>query len=166
MDRRKWKKILLTALLTGSMLLSGCSAWLMSDEVDSEEDWSAYGEDSYEEDDEGYFGGSGTIGDGSSYQGSVLEDNSLKGTVISQENGQMQISRRSRDEEIPMGDGDWTIFVYLCGSDLESDGGAASSDIEEAFAARGSGQVKVVYRPGDRTSGIRILMKTGYSVIC
>lgn len=157
MDRRKWKKrktgtakkttgalLLLAALLTGSMLLSGCSAWLMSEGLDSDEGWSDY----EEEDDEGYFGGSGTIGDDSSYQGSVLEDNSLKGTVISQENGQMQISRRSRDEEIPMGDGDWTIFVYLCGSDLESDGGAASSDIEEAFAARGSGQVKVVYQTG------------------
>ena len=157
MGRRKWKKrktgtakkttgalLLLTALLTGSMLLSGCSAWLMSEGLDGDEGWSDY----EEEDDEGYSGGSATIGGDSSYQGSVLEDNSLKGTVISQENGQMQISRRSRDEEIPMGDGDWTIFVYLCGSDLESDGGAASSDIEEAFAARGSGQVKVVYQTG------------------
>lgn len=157
MGRRKWKKrktgtekkttgalLLLTALLIGSMLLSGCSAWLMSEGLDGDEGWSDY----EEEDDEGYSGGSATIGGGSSYQGSVLEDNSLKGTVISQENGQMQISRRSRDEEIPMGDGDWTIFVYLCGSDLESDGGAASSDIEEAFAARGSGQVKVVYQTG------------------
>lgn len=153
----KWKKrktgtakkttgalLLLTALLTGSMLLSGCSAWLMSEGLDGDEGWSDY----EEEDDEGYSGGSATIGGDSSYQSSVLEDNSLKGTVISQENGQMQISRRSRDEEIPMGDGDWTIFVYLCGSDLESDGGAASSDIEEAFAARGSGQVKVVYQTG------------------
>lgn len=157
MDRRKWEKrktgtakkttgalFLLTALLTGSMLLSGCSAWLMSEGLDGDEGWSDY----EEEDDEGYSGGSATIGGDSSYQSSVLEDNSLKGTVISQENGQMQISRRSRDEEIPMGDGDWTIFVYLCGSDLESDGGAASSDIEEAFAAKGSGQVKVVYQTG------------------
>lgn len=157
MDRRKWEKrktgtakkttgalLLLTALLTGSMLLSGCSAWLMSEGLDGDEGWSDY----EEEDDEGYSGGSATIGGDSSYQSSVLEDNSLKGTVISQENGQMQISRRSRDEEIPMGDGDWTIFVYLCGSDLESDGGAASSDIEEAFAAKGSGQVKVVYQTG------------------
>lgn len=157
MDRRKWKKrktgtakktkgvlLLLTALLTGSMLLSGCSAWLMSEGLDGDEGWSDY----EEEDDEGYSGGSATIGGDSSYQSSVLEDNSLKGTVISQENGQMQISRRTREEEIPMGDGDWTIFVYLCGSDLESDAGAASSDIEEAFAAKGSGQVKVVYETG------------------
>ena len=91
----------------------------MSEGLDGDEGWSDY----EEEDDEGYSGGSATIGGDSSYQSSVLEDNSLKGTVISQENGQMQISRRSRDEEIPMGDGDWTIFVYLCGSDLESDGG-------------------------------------------
>ena len=64
MDRRKWKKrktgtakkttgalLLLTALLTGSMLLSGCSAWLMSEGLDSDEGWSDY----EEEDDEGYF---------------------------------------------------------------------------------------------------------------
>ena len=77
----------------------------MSEGLDGDEGWSDY----EEEDDEGYSGGSATIGGDSSYQSSVLEDNSLKGTVISQENGQMQISRRSRDEEIPMGDGDWTI---------------------------------------------------------
>lgn len=74
--------------------------------MDGDEGWSDY----EEEEDEGYSGGSATIGGDSSYQSSVLEDNSLKGTVISQENGQMQISRRSRDEEIPMGDGDWTIL--------------------------------------------------------
>ena len=95
MDRRKWEKrktgtakkttgalLLLTALLTGSMLLSGCSAWLMSEGLDGDEGWSDY----EEEDDEGYSGGSATIGGDSSYQSSVLEDNSLKGTVISQEN--------------------------------------------------------------------------------
>lgn len=50
MDRRKWEKrktgtakkttgalLLLTALLTGSMLLSGCSAWLMSEGLDGDE---------------------------------------------------------------------------------------------------------------------------------
>ena len=57
MDRRKWEKrktgtakkttgalLLLTALLTGSMLLSGCSAWLMSEGLDGDEGWSDYEE--------------------------------------------------------------------------------------------------------------------------
>ena len=58
------------------------------------------------------------------------------------------IDRKTRDQEIPMGEGDWTIFVYLCGSDLESDGGAASDDIEEALAACSSQNVRVVYQTG------------------
>ena len=47
-----------------------------------------------------------------------------------------------------MGEDGWTIFVYLCGSDLESDGGAASDDIEEALAAYPSQQIRVVYQTG------------------
>ena len=51
----------------------------MSEGLDGDEGWSDY----EEEEDEGYSGGSATIGGDSSYQGSALEDNSLKGTVIS-----------------------------------------------------------------------------------
>ncbi|MBR6925003.1 MAG: Clostripain family protein, partial [Oscillospiraceae bacterium] len=36
----------------------------------------------------------------------------------------VRISRSVRETETPMGDaGTWTVFVYMCGSDLESDGG-------------------------------------------
>ncbi len=49
-----------------------------------------------------------------------------------------------------MGDsGTWTIFVYLCGTDLESSGqGSASSDIEQMLAAEGSDNVKFVIQTG------------------
>lgn len=70
------------------------------------------------------------------------------GTVISQEDGQLIINRKTREKEISMGSTDWTIFVYLCGSDLESEGGAASDDIEEALAAYTDSNVKVVYQTG------------------
>ena len=42
----------------------------------------------------------------------------------------------------------WTIFVYLCGSDLESDKGAASRDLSEMLAATASDKVKIVVETG------------------
>lgn len=81
-------------------------------------------------------------------QSQIENYNQGKGTVISQENGEMVINRWNREQEESMGDGDWTIFVYLCGSDLESEGGSASADMEEAFAALPSKNVRVVYETG------------------
>ena len=61
------------------------------------------------------------------------------------------IERLSRSEEIPMGDGDkWTIFMYVCGSDLESVYGAASLNLLDIMDAV----------PGD---GINIVVQTGGS---
>ena len=43
-----------------------------------------------------------------------------------------QIKRKRRTTETPMGDpGTWTVMVYMCGSNLESEGGMASTDIAE-----------------------------------
>ncbi|MCR4566717.1 MAG: Clostripain family protein [Pseudobutyrivibrio sp.] len=42
----------------------------------------------------------------------------------------------------------WTIFVYLCGSNLESKSGSASKDIEEMQAAVGSEDVRFVVQTG------------------
>lgn len=65
------------------------------------------------------------------------------------ESGAMTISRPRRDTEIPMGDsGTWTIFVYLCGSDLESDGGMASDDIMEMLSSSAGGNVRFVVETG------------------
>ena len=42
------------------------------------------------------------------------------------------IKRTRRTEETPMGDpGTWTVMVYMCGSNLESENGMASGDIAE-----------------------------------
>lgn len=136
-NKGAWKRriripglLALLCLLTG--MLSGCGfiEWLLEDEEDFYE-----GEQETE-------GADGTEDSGSTV--SLSE----RGTVISQENGKLVIDRRSRDQEIPMGEDGWTIFVYLCGSDLESDGGAASDDIEEALAAYPSQQIRVVYQTG------------------
>ena len=46
----------------------------------------------------------------------------------------------------------WTIFVYLCGSDLESEGGSATTDLAEMVAASGNDQVQVVVQTGGAAS--------------
>lgn len=50
----------------------------------------------------------------------------------------------------PLGNGTdkVTVMVYMCGSDLESDGGAATADINEMLYANASDQVNVVIQTG------------------
>ena len=55
-----------------------------------------------------------------------------RGTLLSLTDQQLKIDRLSRDKDVPMGnDGVWTVFVYLCGTDLESNYGAATEDLLE-----------------------------------
>ena len=42
----------------------------------------------------------------------------------------------------------WLVYWYVCGSDLESDGGAASGDIEEMLEAKLPDNVKVLIQAG------------------
>ncbi len=72
-------------------------------------------------------------------------------TVLSvdKNTGVMTIERPVRDEEVPMGeDGTWTIFVYLCGSDLESEGGMATDDLIEMMSAEIGDNVRFVVQTG------------------
>lgn len=46
------------------------------------------------------------------------------------------------------GGGAWTVLVYLCGTDLETQGGFASANIEEMTAAAQSENVTVVFQTG------------------
>lgn len=64
--------------------------------------------------------------------------------------GKMSISRAPK-KSTAMGEADtWTIFVYLCGTDLESsDGyGAATSDIVQMLEAEGNDNVRFVIQTG------------------
>ena len=61
----------------------------------------------------------------------------------------LNINRPKRDETEPMGkEGTWTVFVYMCGSDLESRAGAASRDIEEMISSSANDNVKFVIETG------------------
>ena len=45
-------------------------------------------------------------------------------------------------------DGGWTIFVYLCGSDLESGSGFASQNMQEMIDASANGNVRFIVQTG------------------
>lgn len=63
--------------------------------------------------------------------------------------GKMNITRAKHSSNAKMGDdGTWTIFVYICGSDLESEGNAASLDISEMLEASANENVRFVIEAG------------------
>ena len=55
------------------------------------------------------------------------------------------------DAEVSEGDGSWNVFVYLCGSDLESEHGCATMDIGEMMAANCGDNVKFIVQTGGTT---------------
>lgn len=63
--------------------------------------------------------------------------------------GRLDISRPVRSEEWSADEaGTWTIFVYLCGTDLESEYGMASGDLMEMLDAAGSDDICFVVETG------------------
>ena len=69
-------------------------------------------------------------------------------TQLTMSSGDLQINRHKRSDNTAMGDSGWTIFVYLCGSDLESEGYAGTQDNNEAVSAQYSEDVRIVYQTG------------------
>lgn len=110
----------------------------------TDEDW----DDEYDHDDSGYYedddskGGSSAPSDPSAYT-------ARSSSLVVGSNGSISLTRKQRDTEVPMGeDGTWTVFVYLCGSDLESGNGLGVSDIEEMINASTSENIKFVVQTG------------------
>lgn len=69
-------------------------------------------------------------------------------TELSVSSGELAINRRERAETKPMGDDGWTLLMYMCGTDLETNYGAATNDIVEAVSAQYSDNVRIVYQTG------------------
>lgn len=64
------------------------------------------------------------------------------------DSGRLSITRNALGST-PMGDeGTWTIFVYMCGSDLESENGCATMDIAEMLDASTGSDVSFVIQTG------------------
>lgn len=58
--------------------------------------------------------------------------NGGRGTLLSLDDvGNLEISRLSKSEGSVPDDAVWTVFVYMCGSDLETDQGSATDDLIE-----------------------------------
>lgn len=69
------------------------------------------------------------------------------------QDGALTIQRSQRENTVPMGpEGTWTIFVYMCGSDLESTDGSGSDDLEEMLRASTGQNVRFVVQTGGAES--------------
>lgn len=78
----------------------------------------------------------------------VERDFTNSATMLSVKSGELAINRRERTESKPMADDGWTVLVYMCGTDLESNYGAATNDIIEAVGAKYNDKVRIVYQTG------------------
>ena len=69
--------------------------------------------------------------------------------TVNNADGRLNINRAEVKNE-PMGPpGTWTIFVYLCGTDLESSGqGSASGDVVQMLEATANDNVQFVIQTG------------------
>ncbi len=69
--------------------------------------------------------------------------------MVNSSSGELKVSRRvlglKGNSGLPSG---WTIFVYLCGTDLESRYSAATYDLDEMLSASASDKVKFIVETG------------------
>ena len=86
---------------------------------------------------------------GNSYDYNVDEAVFGRSTSMSFKNKNVVINRSPvQNKAATAADDTWTIFVYLCGADLESDDGAATSDMEEMLYACTQSNIKFVVQTG------------------
>lgn len=73
---------------------------------------------------------------GNNSETGVFYDGS-RGTVLSlSEDNSLNISRLGKKDQQSLGDkGVWTVFVYMCGTDLESDQASGTEDLQEMLSA-------------------------------
>jgi len=67
---------------------------------------------------------------------------------VNNNDGKMTISRAAALNQRMGDNGIWTIFVYLCGTDLESGQGSATSDVAQMMESQGSDNVRFVIQTG------------------
>ena len=68
---------------------------------------------------------------------------------VNRETGALTLARPPLAERSVAGDpGVWTVFVYLCGTDLETDDGGATDDLLEMLAGAGGDGVRFVVETG------------------
>ena len=136
---KKHTVISVAAAIAAAMSLSGCAGTVDELLASSNE---AASEEEYAPSSQTYEAPAAVNNDGGE------RGYSESATQLSVSGGSLGIDRRTRSDSKPMGDSGWTILVYLCGTDLESEGNAASADIYEAISAQYSEDVHIVYQTG------------------
>ena len=149
---RRWTAVLLTA-----MMLLSCAA--CSDEYDEEYD-DDYKYDDYDYDDSYYddYDDYDDYADYDDYDSDYSGDTeipegdveSIQGVSMSVNNtsGDMSLERKQIETASRSDDGVWTIFVYLCGTDLETNSGMGTDDLEEMAKSSPSDKVRFVVQTG------------------
>lgn len=109
-----------------------------------------------------------------SASGEWLED---RGTMLNFTGSVFDIMRMGRENEVPMSnDGVWTVFVYMCATDLESSGGAGTRDlIEMENATEKCSNLRFVIEAGgtkmwdnslcEDGKSQRLIIKDGYTTV-
>lgn len=126
------------AIILISMLVLTCNS---CDDEYWDEDYEEYGESEDYEDGE-YDAENQVIpeGDVDSINGLSMQ--------VNNSNGDISISRKDVESKARPDDGIWTIFVYLCGTDLESQSGMGTDDLTEMMNASPSNKVRFVVQTG------------------
>ncbi len=101
-------------------------------------------------------GTGGGTSSGTSSSGSSLSDMVSSGLTMQAERGkeELEINRMEPGGIRPanLENDTWTVFVYLCGSNLESQGAAATKDLNEMLSSSGSNKVRFVIETGGARS--------------
>ena len=134
--------IMIATLLLSMTGLTGCS----DDGYESDE--------YYDEEEDGTDQNSADSSDSASDAGTGKNSKGLF-MQVDKATGKMLIRRPEQEISSSMGEkGSWTIFVYMCGSDLESkmcQGGSATDDLKEMKAATSNEQIRYVIETGGCT---------------
>jgi len=82
--------------------------------------------------------------------------------AVDRDSGEMTVSRPTLSGDVSgRTPGTWTILVYLCGTDLESDYGAATYDVLEMLDAASSSRVRFVIETGGTSAWYNDVMESG-----
>ena len=138
MRTRKGWTLLLTGLLACSFILTGCS-----DEAEGTDtaESAVAAESAVEEDSSDTSESSDEAQDTGAISRAASGTSEGSGTVP-------DYSRTNMDGAMQSDDPGWTILVYLCGSDLESNGGMATMNLEEMCSAMIPEDVNVLVETG------------------
>ncbi len=80
------------------------------------------------------------------------EESGFVSLSVNKNTGGLKVSRKKTGSNTSNLSEGWTIFVYMCGTDLESENGMATLDMEEMLSSSSSDKVRFVVQTGGTSS--------------